>query len=85
VPDCRVIEPAVDGVLVVVAANRTPRKLVAAGLRLVDPAKLLGIVFNGDTAEYPGYGAYGTSRARQASLWTRSLDRVIDALVRPRR
>lgn len=82
VPDCRLIERSVDGFLVVVAANRTPRKLVAAGLRLVDPAKLVGVVFNGDTQPRPGYdGAYEELAAGRAG-W---LDRVIDTIARRRR
>jgi polysaccharide biosynthesis transport protein len=55
VTDGRIIVRSVDGVLLVVAANRTPRKLVAEALRLIDPPKLLGVVFNGDTGRSPGY------------------------------
>jgi capsular exopolysaccharide synthesis family protein len=47
-PDSRVIEKWVDGVLIVVAAHRTPRRLLEAALNLVEPAKIMGLVFNGD-------------------------------------
>jgi capsular exopolysaccharide synthesis family protein len=47
-PDGRVLSRWVDGFLMVVAAHRTPRKLVAEALNLLDPSKLIGVVFNGD-------------------------------------
>lgn len=48
VPDCRVIGKWVDGFLVVVAAHRTTRKLLEEALRVPEPGKVLGLVFNGD-------------------------------------
>ena len=79
VPEGRVLERAVDGVLLVVAANRTPRRLVAEALRQIDPAKLVGLVFNGDTERRLPYddGASGTRRTRSGAL-----DRIVDALQR---
>ena len=62
-PDCRLIERWVDGIVLVVAANKTPRKLVGEALSQLDPSKVLGVVFNADdrpTASY--YGYYGTGR-----------------------
>ena len=58
--DCRLLGPWVDGFIVVVAAHKTPRKLLAEALTLLEPAKVLGVVFNGDdrpTSAY--YGYYG--------------------------
>jgi capsular exopolysaccharide synthesis family protein len=46
--DCRVIEKWVDGFFLIVAAHKTPRRLVEEALDIIDPAKLLGIVFNRD-------------------------------------
>ena len=46
--DCRVIARWVDGLLVVVAAHRTPRRLVDEALSVVDPSKIIGLIFNGD-------------------------------------
>lgn len=48
-PDCRLIESLVDGFTVVVAAHKTPRKLVEDALDAFTPGKVLGLVFNGDT------------------------------------
>jgi capsular exopolysaccharide synthesis family protein len=47
VQDCRVVARWVDGVVVVVAAHQTPRTLLENALDVVDPTKLVGIVFNG--------------------------------------
>jgi capsular exopolysaccharide synthesis family protein len=61
-PDCRLIERWVDGFLVVVAAHKTPRKLVGEALSQLNPAKVLGVVFNADdqpTSSYYGYYGYG--------------------------
>jgi len=54
--DSAVLSRLVDQILVVVAANQTPRKLLGEALNLVDPAKVMGIVFNRD--ERPLFGYY---------------------------
>src|SRR5262249_60099588 len=63
VQDCRLIAHWVDGFLLVVAAHRTPRRLVGEALSVVEPGKMLGIVFNGDdqppSSFYGYYGYYG--------------------------
>jgi capsular exopolysaccharide synthesis family protein len=53
--DSALLSQIVDGLLVVVAANQTPRKLLGEALNLVDPAKVLGIVFNRDNRPLFGY------------------------------
>ena len=53
--DSALLANSVDGVLMVVAANQTPRKLLGEALNLLDPAKVLGIVFNRDTRPMFGY------------------------------
>ncbi len=53
--DSALLANAVDGVLMVVAANQTPRKLLGEALNLLDPAKVLGIVFNRDARPMFGY------------------------------
>src|SRR5262249_36242996 len=58
IPDCRVIEKWVDGFLVVVAAHKTPRKLLEEALNVTEPAKVIGLVFNGDDRPLSGY-SYG--------------------------
>jgi receptor protein-tyrosine kinase/non-specific protein-tyrosine kinase len=45
-PDFRLVEKVIDASLLVVAAHRTPRRLLAEAQPLLDPAKALGIVFN---------------------------------------
>jgi capsular exopolysaccharide synthesis family protein len=44
--DYRLIEKWIDRFLLVVAAHRTPRGLIEEALRLVEPEKLIGFVFN---------------------------------------
>ncbi len=39
----------------IVSANQTPRKLLGEALNLLDPAKVLGIVFNRDARPLFGY------------------------------
>lgn len=59
VQDCRVVARWVDGVLVVVAAHQTPRALLETALDVVDPTKLIGIVFNGfDNLGNRGHGRH---------------------------
>jgi capsular exopolysaccharide synthesis family protein len=45
-PDCRVLGKLVDGFFLVVAAHRTPRGLLEEALNIMEPSKVLGIVFN---------------------------------------
>ncbi len=46
--DCRLIEPWMDGFLVVVAAHKTSPKRLAEALYIMNPDKLVGLVFNKD-------------------------------------
>ncbi len=64
VVDSALLARVVDGVLVVVSANKTPRKLLEEALNELDPAKVVGIIFNND--ERPLYG-YETSYRRYFS------------------
>jgi capsular exopolysaccharide synthesis family protein len=91
VPDSRVIANWVDGFLMVVAAHKTPRRLVEEALDAMDPAKTLGLVFNGDDRPLSGYYSsynyhqpYGSERSRDgnpAGRW-RSTVRKVGDLVR---
>jgi capsular exopolysaccharide synthesis family protein len=54
--DSALLAKASDGVLMVVSANQTPRKLLGEALNMLDPAKVLGLVFNRD--ERPLFGYY---------------------------
>jgi capsular exopolysaccharide synthesis family protein len=69
-PDCRVIARWVDGFLIVVTAHRTPRRALADALDLLPPAKVFGLVFNGDdrplnagSGYYSYYAASGAAPA----------------------
>ena len=53
--DAAVLSRAVDGVIMVVAADKTPRRLLAVALDLLDPSKVIGIVFNNDNSPLFGY------------------------------
>jgi capsular exopolysaccharide synthesis family protein len=69
--DAAVIARAVDGVIVIVAADKTPRRLLAAALDLLDPSKVIGLVFNADNSPLFGYNSaayrpYFTSHASHA-------------------
>jgi capsular exopolysaccharide synthesis family protein len=76
IPDCRVIAKWIDGFFLIVAAHKTPRKLVEAALDIIDPAKLVGLVFNGDDRPFSGYSsyysAYGESpNGHRTNWWSR--------------
>lgn len=78
--DCRLLGRWVDGFIVVVAAHKTPRKLLAEALSLLEPAKVLGVVFNGDDQPLsPYYGYYGhqhrpsRASAGPSGWWRRAL------------
>ena len=76
VPDSRVIGKWVDGFLIVVAAHRTPRKLLEEALNVTEPAKLVGLVFNGDDRHLSRdtYSSKRSSRRRAGSRQTASED-----------
>ena len=53
--DAALLSRVVDGVLVVVAANKTPRRPLEEALNALDAAKVLGLVFNNDARPLYGY------------------------------
>jgi Mrp family chromosome partitioning ATPase len=86
VPDCRILARWVDGFLIVLAAHRTPRRLLADALDVMDPAKLIGLVFNGDDAvplDYRGARTPGRSSVDpRAHPRRRTMDRLRGWLAR---
>jgi capsular exopolysaccharide synthesis family protein len=56
--DCRLLGDRIDGFLVVVAAHRTPRTTVEEALRLLAPARIVGVVLNGDDRPAQPYYGY---------------------------
>ena len=72
--DCRLVGRWVDGFIVVVAAHKTPRKLLAEALNVLDAAKVLGVVLNGDDRPLaPYYGYYGHEPAARLPPARRSV------------
>jgi len=57
-PDSRLLAEAIDGYLIVVAADKTPRKLVEETLAVLGPAKILGLVFNRESHKHSRYAKY---------------------------
>ena len=53
--DSALLAKSVDGVLMVVSANQTPRKLLGEALNMLEPSKVVGIVFNRDQRPMFGY------------------------------
>ncbi len=88
VQDCRVVARWVDGIILVVAADHTPRALLEVALDSLDPAKLLGLVFNGYdhlfSGRYAGHyvGYYAQPAAHRKSALTRMRKKVGSLLSR---
>lgn len=55
VPDSALLGKTVDGYLLVVAANVTPRALVREALSQFEPGAVVGLIFNRDTRPLFGY------------------------------
>ena len=68
-PDCRVLAKVVDGFLLVVSANRTPRRVIDEALEVLPKEAMIGVVFNGENqaaaskAAHSYYADEGTSTA----------------------
>ncbi|MBI4609195.1 MAG: CpsD/CapB family tyrosine-protein kinase [Candidatus Rokubacteria bacterium] len=88
VPDCQELAQWVDGFLIVVAANRTPRKLVEESLNLIEPNKVVGFVFNRDDRPLSGYYAYyygyGPAEGDLLGWWGRAAKKL-EGSIRGRR
>jgi capsular exopolysaccharide synthesis family protein len=84
-PDCRVLSRWVDAWLLVVAAHKTPRRLVEEAIATVEPEKLIGIVFNGDdqarTRYYASHAGDATGpRSTRRWRWARGPVRATPGL-----
>lgn len=75
VQDCRVVARHMDGIVLVVAAHHTPRPMLEAALDIIDPAQMIGLVFNGynhllaeryQGGYYPGRPSSRGAPAREA-------------------
>jgi len=69
-PDCRLLGNMVDGFIIVVAANRTPRKLLEEALNVLNPEMVLGLVFNNDqeASRYASYYGYYAGRGARSKI-----------------
>jgi capsular exopolysaccharide synthesis family protein len=76
VPDCQVIGKWVDGFLIVLACDRTPRRLLGEALGLLAPDRVLGIVFNGNDEILSSYGTTYHAVDLQKSSWRQAASRV---------
>lgn len=89
VPDGRVIAGSADGFLVVVDADRTPRGMLAETLALMEPAKVVGLVFNGAHMRRSSYYYYDPRpSAARTTPWrrlARGAASLKDAWARPGR
>ena len=84
IPDARVVSKWVDSFLLVVCANKTPRKLLEESLNLMDPQKVIGLVFNNDNRPRTTYDDYytGTWRPDEAGSppWWRPIAKIRSVL-----
>jgi len=78
-PDCRVLAKVVDGFLLVVSAHKTPRRLVDDALDVLGKEAVIGLVFNGGSAEHERtYHAYDAEddAAPPEATWRSSAKRA---------
>jgi len=74
VPDGVLLAKAVDGYLVVVGANSTPRKLLAEALNLLDGSQVIGLIYNRDRR--PLFGYYHSRYRSYFKHYVRSLNQT---------
>jgi capsular exopolysaccharide synthesis family protein len=70
-PDYRLLEPFIDGVILVVAADKTPREMMDTALDVLDRPKTLGVIFNGEAHQPDRYSYYYSSATgpERAARW----------------
>jgi capsular exopolysaccharide synthesis family protein len=88
--DCRFLERWIDGFVVVVAAHKTSRKLIEEAIQVVDPDKMIGLVFNNDTRpvrKYYSYHSYSPLQKNEEKKgwWRRTIKRFGPSLQRSSR
>jgi capsular exopolysaccharide synthesis family protein len=72
-PDSRLIAKSIDGFVLVVASNRTPRGVLAEALKAMDPEKAVGFVFNAHPSRSVAEHQDDNGRV---PLWRRKGERV---------
>lgn len=76
-PDCRVLGNFVDAFVMIVSANRTPRRLVQETLETLDRRKVLGLIFNKDETPIGGYYEYQAYFPRNGNARKSTLGRLV--------
>jgi len=56
--DSRLLAEWIDGYVILVSGDSTPRRLLEETLALLGPAKILGLVFNRESYKHSRYGKY---------------------------
>jgi protein-tyrosine kinase len=82
--DCRVISKWVDGFLLVVAADRTPARLVEEALNRMEPDKIIGFVFNHEPQSLSYYyaGRYAAStNGHRGDGWRRAVTKAAGSVL----
>jgi capsular exopolysaccharide synthesis family protein len=79
-PDCRVLAKVVDGFLLVVAAHRTPRRVVEESLEVLPKDSVVAVVFNGESqalaTSYRTYYGDGAAAEAAPATWRSSARRA---------
>jgi capsular exopolysaccharide synthesis family protein len=70
-PDSTLLRDVVDGYLLVVSARSTPRKLVGEALNTLEPASVIGLVYNRD--DRPVFGFYRSHYRQYFRQYVRSV------------
>jgi capsular exopolysaccharide synthesis family protein len=73
-PDSSLLRDVVDGYLFVVSALSTPRKLVGEALNTLEPASVIGLVYNRD--DQPVFGFYRSHYRQYFRAYVKSFSRT---------
>jgi capsular exopolysaccharide synthesis family protein len=68
-PDYRLLEPSIDGVILVVAADKTPREMMDRALDLLDRSKTLGVILNGEAHQADRSSYYYSGGPPAVARW----------------
>jgi len=75
-PDCQMIGALVDKFVVVLACDKTPRRLLAEGLNMLAPDRILGLVFNRNDQVLSDYRLEDYGQAERGAGWSRAARRI---------
>ena len=75
-PDCQLIGGFVDKFIVVLACDKTPRRLLGEALNVLAPDKVLGLVFNRNDELLSDYRPEDYGTATRGARWGRAAKRV---------